>query len=165
MGYLERMWHFAKLTLGAMHGLELERTVSGDCMNWKALVRLQLPICHWKKENAIFAWLSKDLWRLNTLLVLDTDYIGRSLLTTCLKSLWYFCLLLRIRNGSWLLLMTEQCFKNNESHSSYSLKISRSTHWLSSFFFFFLNAILSIFSPEPHRPHHCESRDTWLMLK
>lgn len=161
MGYLERMWHFAKLTLGAMCGLELERTVSGDCMNWKSFGLPSVAHKPLKKENEICAWLSIDLWRLNTLLDLDPDYIGRSFLAPRLKSLWHFHLLLRIRNGNWLLLMTGQCFKSNESHTSYSLRVGRSTHWLGSFFF--LNAILTIFSLEPQRPHHCESWDTWVM--
>jgi hypothetical protein len=33
MGYLERMWRFTRLALGALSGLELERTVPGDCMH------------------------------------------------------------------------------------------------------------------------------------
>lgn len=31
----------------------------------------------------------------------------------------------RIRNRAWLLLVTGQCLKNNESHSSCSLKIGK----------------------------------------
>lgn len=138
-----------------MCGLEMKRTVSGDCMNWKSFGLPSATHKALKKENAICLWLSKDLWRLKTLSVLDTDYTGRSFLAMCLKTFWHFPLLLRIRNGNWLLLMTGQCFKNNESRSSYSLKIGRSTHWLGSFF---LNAVLTIFSQESHRAHQVKVR-------
>lgn len=129
----------------------------------EALVHLQLPISHWKMQ--FVQDFQRSLWRLNTTLVSGTYYIGRSFLTTCLKSLWSFSLLLRIRDGAWLLLMTGQSFKNNESHSSYSPKIGRSMHWLGSCVLFFsLSAIFTIFSPEPHSPYHCESQDTSFMV-
>lgn len=64
-------------------------------------------------------------------------------------------LLLKIRNGNWLLLMTGQCFKNNESHSSFSLEIGRSTCWLGRFF---LNSIFTIFSQESHRAYQVKVR-------
>lgn len=73
-----------------MGGLELERTMSGDYMSWKSFGLPSVTHKALKKENAICPWLSKDLWRLKTLSVLDTDYIERSFLAMCLKTLWHF---------------------------------------------------------------------------
>lgn len=51
MGYLERMWRFTKLALGALNGLELERTAPGDCMNWKSFGSSSVTHKPLKKEN------------------------------------------------------------------------------------------------------------------
>lgn len=60
MGYLERMWRFTKLALGALSGLELERTVPGDCMNWKSFGSSSVTHKPLKKENAVCTELSKE---------------------------------------------------------------------------------------------------------
>lgn len=63
MGYLARMWHFAKLTLWAMHGFFCKECVwqLHELRNLWSISRLQLTISAWKRRNVECAWLSKDL--------------------------------------------------------------------------------------------------------
>lgn len=133
MGYLERMWRFTKLALGALSGLELERTAPGDCMNWKSFGSSSVTHKPLKTESAVCTELSKESVRTQYHFSLGHILHRKVTFGYVLKSLWSFTLLPRIRNGDLLLLMTGQSFKNNESHF-YSPKIERSTHWLGRFF-------------------------------